>query len=220
MAEVNRFSDTKIVGHVIRWRVKYPLNINLALVLSTKLNHGHIVESDGWSCEQFIHFGSRLQSVEACLADAHLEKVSCPWHEVCECPDLWRLKQRRGFALTQQQCLSGDTEERYPQSIDRSGFTPATRLQRSVGQRKAKKCISVVWTGKEIKEEVYESLVYADKPQMRILRVLTIWKTTFAVLLPIYGHKCWKKVIENWTSRLDYIRASRGSPMPEIIFKM
>ncbi|GFT23333.1 hypothetical protein TNCV_2016251 [Trichonephila clavipes] len=49
---------------------------------------------------------------------------------------------------------------------------------------------------------------------------LTIWNKTFAVLLPIYGHKCRKKVIENWTSRLDYIRASRGSPMPEIIFKM
>ncbi|GFU48578.1 hypothetical protein TNCV_1439511 [Trichonephila clavipes] len=29
-----------------------------------------------------------------------------------------------------------------------------------------------------------------------------------------------EKVIESWTSRLDYIRASRGSPMPEIIFKM
>ncbi|GFX11595.1 uncharacterized protein TNCV_5141701 [Trichonephila clavipes] len=29
-----------------------------------------------------------------------------------------------------------------------------------------------------------------------------------------------EKVIENWTSRLDYIRASHGSPMPEIIFKM
>ncbi|GFV65804.1 hypothetical protein TNCV_651271 [Trichonephila clavipes] len=29
-----------------------------------------------------------------------------------------------------------------------------------------------------------------------------------------------EKVIENWTSRLDYIRASRGSPIPEIIFKM
>ncbi|GFW14902.1 down syndrome cell adhesion molecule-like protein Dscam2 [Trichonephila clavipes] len=29
-----------------------------------------------------------------------------------------------------------------------------------------------------------------------------------------------EKVIENWSSRLDYIRASRGSPMPEIIFKM
>ncbi|GFX86802.1 hypothetical protein TNCV_3750751 [Trichonephila clavipes] len=29
-----------------------------------------------------------------------------------------------------------------------------------------------------------------------------------------------EKVIEKWTSRLDYIRASRGSPMPEIIFKM
>ncbi|GFV63717.1 uncharacterized protein TNCV_2012561 [Trichonephila clavipes] len=59
-----------------------------------------------------------------------------------------------------------------------------------------------------------KSLVYADKPQ-----TLTIWKTTFAVLLPIYGHKCWE-VIENWMSRLDYIRTSRGSHMPEIIFKM
>ncbi|GFV58489.1 transposable element Tcb1 transposase [Trichonephila clavipes] len=29
-----------------------------------------------------------------------------------------------------------------------------------------------------------------------------------------------EKVIENWTSRLDYIRASGGSPMPEIIFKI
>ncbi|GFX18302.1 putative transposable element [Trichonephila clavipes] len=29
-----------------------------------------------------------------------------------------------------------------------------------------------------------------------------------------------EKVIENWTSRLDYIRASRGSPMPEIIYKI
>ncbi|GFT91444.1 uncharacterized protein TNCV_4285991 [Trichonephila clavipes] len=26
-----------------------------------------------------------------------------------------------------------------------------------------------------------------------ISKRLTIWKTTFAVLLPIYGHKCWKK---------------------------
>ncbi|GFS58706.1 hypothetical protein TNCV_4518471 [Trichonephila clavipes] len=29
-----------------------------------------------------------------------------------------------------------------------------------------------------------------------------------------------ENVIENWTSRLDYIRASSGSPMPEIIFKI
>ncbi|GFV29294.1 retrovirus-related Pol polyprotein from transposon 17.6 [Trichonephila clavipes] len=29
-----------------------------------------------------------------------------------------------------------------------------------------------------------------------------------------------EKVIENWTFRLVFIRSSRGSPMPEIIFKM
>ncbi|GFX40839.1 putative DD41D transposase [Trichonephila clavipes] len=55
------------------------------------------------------------------------------------------------------------------------------------------------------------SLVYADKPQMEdnIRRVI-------ADIRP----QMLEKVIENWTSRLDYIRASRGSHMPEIIFKM
>ncbi|GFU03794.1 hypothetical protein TNCV_1473861 [Trichonephila clavipes] len=59
------------------------------------------------------------------------------------------------------------------------------------------------------------SLVYADMPQTldhledNIRRVI-------ADILP----QMLEKVIENWTSRLDYIRASRGRPMPEIIFKM
>ncbi|GFT47262.1 hypothetical protein TNCV_3748731 [Trichonephila clavipes] len=34
-----------------------------------------------------------------------------------------------------EQCISGDTEERYHQPIDRSGLTLASRLQRSMGQR-------------------------------------------------------------------------------------
>ncbi|GFX34805.1 hypothetical protein TNCV_2327451 [Trichonephila clavipes] len=60
-----------------------------------------------------------------------------------------------------------------------------------------------------------KSLVYADKPQTldhledNIRRVI-------ADIRPLML----EKVIENWTSRLDYIRASRGSPMPEIIFIM
>ncbi|GFW95852.1 DUF4817 domain-containing protein [Trichonephila clavipes] len=60
-----------------------------------------------------------------------------------------------------------------------------------------------------------KSLVYADKPQTpdhledNIRRVM-------ADIRP----QILEKVIENWMSRLDYIRASRDSPMPEIIFKM
>ncbi|GFU42892.1 hypothetical protein TNCV_3140541 [Trichonephila clavipes] len=59
------------------------------------------------------------------------------------------------------------------------------------------------------------SLVYADKPQTpdhledNIRRVI-------ADIRP----QMLEKVIENWTPRSDYIRASRGSHMPEIIFKM
>ncbi|GFY22283.1 histone-lysine N-methyltransferase SETMAR [Trichonephila clavipes] len=60
-----------------------------------------------------------------------------------------------------------------------------------------------------------KSLVYADKPQTldhledNIRRVIADIRPQMLV-----------KVIENWTFRLDYIRASQGSHMPEIIFKM
>ncbi|GFV14777.1 uncharacterized protein TNCV_3959871 [Trichonephila clavipes] len=44
-----------------------------------------------------------------------------------------------------------------------------------------------------------ESLVYADKQKR-----FTIWKITFAMLLPIYGHKWWKKSskigLPDWTT--------------------
>ncbi|GFU35643.1 uncharacterized protein TNCV_2099391 [Trichonephila clavipes] len=60
-----------------------------------------------------------------------------------------------------------------------------------------------------------KSLVYADKPQTldhledNIRRAIAdIWPQML------------EKVIENWTSRLDYIRASRGNHMPGTIFKM
>ncbi|GFT37400.1 hypothetical protein TNCV_1211961 [Trichonephila clavipes] len=60
-----------------------------------------------------------------------------------------------------------------------------------------------------------KSLVYADKPQT-LDHLEDIIRRAIAGIRP----QMLEKVIENWTSRLDYIRASRGSPMPEIIFKM
>ncbi|GFU25127.1 DUF4817 domain-containing protein [Trichonephila clavipes] len=60
-----------------------------------------------------------------------------------------------------------------------------------------------------------KSLVYADKPQTLDHLEDNIRRVT-ADIRP----QMLEKVIENWTSRLDYIRASRGSHMPELIFKM
>ncbi|GFX94889.1 uncharacterized protein TNCV_2379621 [Trichonephila clavipes] len=60
-----------------------------------------------------------------------------------------------------------------------------------------------------------KSLVYADKPQTLNHLEDNIHRVIADIRPQMLG-----KVIENWTSRLDYIRASRGSPMPEIIFKM
>ncbi|GFV34455.1 uncharacterized protein TNCV_1413851 [Trichonephila clavipes] len=57
-----------------------------------------------------------------------------------------------------------------------------------------------------------KSLVYADKPQ-----TLDHLKDNIRRVIADIRPQMLEKVIENWTSRLDYIRAS---PMPGIIFKM
>ncbi|GFX68256.1 DUF4817 domain-containing protein [Trichonephila clavipes] len=56
---------------------------------------------------------------------------------------------------------------------------------------------------------------YADKPQ-----TLDHLEDNIRRVIANIQPQMLEKVIENWTSRFDYIRASRGSPMPEIIFKM
>ncbi|GFV49386.1 hypothetical protein TNCV_2198011 [Trichonephila clavipes] len=58
-------------------------------------------------------------------------------------------------------------------------------------------------------------LVYADKPQ-----TLDHLEDNIRRVIADIRPQMLEKVIENWTSRLDYIRASHGSPMPEIIFKV
>ncbi|GFW63569.1 uncharacterized protein TNCV_402351 [Trichonephila clavipes] len=60
-----------------------------------------------------------------------------------------------------------------------------------------------------------KSLVYADKPQ-----TLDHLEDNIRCVIADKRPQMLEKVIENWTSRLDYIQASHGSPMPEIIFKM
>ncbi|GFT58875.1 transposable element Tc3 transposase [Trichonephila clavipes] len=60
-----------------------------------------------------------------------------------------------------------------------------------------------------------KSLVYADKPQ-----TLDHLEENIRRVIADIRPQILEKVIENWMSRLDSIRASRGSPMAEIIFKM
>ncbi|GFX37747.1 uncharacterized protein TNCV_3115981 [Trichonephila clavipes] len=60
-----------------------------------------------------------------------------------------------------------------------------------------------------------KSLVCADKPQ-----TLDHLEDNIGRVIADIWSQMLEKVIENWTSRLDYIQASRGSPMPEILFKM
>ncbi|GFV19780.1 transposable element Tc3 transposase [Trichonephila clavipes] len=59
------------------------------------------------------------------------------------------------------------------------------------------------------------SLLYADKPQ-----TLDHLEDNIHRVIADIRPQMLEKFIENWTSGLDYIRASRGSHMPEIIFKM
>ncbi|GFT19836.1 DUF4817 domain-containing protein [Trichonephila clavipes] len=60
-----------------------------------------------------------------------------------------------------------------------------------------------------------KSLVCADKPQ-----TLDHLEDNIRRVIADIRPQMLEKVIENWTSRLDYIQASRGSHVPEIIFKI
>ncbi|GFW17953.1 hypothetical protein TNCV_2231341 [Trichonephila clavipes] len=60
-----------------------------------------------------------------------------------------------------------------------------------------------------------KSLVYADKPQ-----TLDPLEDNIRHVIADIRPQMLEKIIENSTSRLDSIRASRGSHMPEIIFKI
>ncbi|GFW99043.1 transposable element Tc3 transposase [Trichonephila clavipes] len=60
-----------------------------------------------------------------------------------------------------------------------------------------------------------KSLVYAYKPQ-----TLDHLEDNIRRVIADIRPQVLEKVIENWTFRLDYIRASRGYPMPEIMFKI
>ncbi|GFV16931.1 transposable element Tc1 transposase [Trichonephila clavipes] len=60
-----------------------------------------------------------------------------------------------------------------------------------------------------------KSLIYADTPQ-----TLDHLEDNYRRVIADIRPQMLEKVIENWTSRLDYIRASRSSYMPKIIFKM
>ncbi|GFV79373.1 uncharacterized protein TNCV_1903451 [Trichonephila clavipes] len=60
-----------------------------------------------------------------------------------------------------------------------------------------------------------KSLVYANKPE-----TLDHLEDNIRRVIADIRPQMLEKVIENWTSRLDYIRACRGSPMPEIILEI
>ncbi|GFS87463.1 hypothetical protein TNCV_207781 [Trichonephila clavipes] len=60
-----------------------------------------------------------------------------------------------------------------------------------------------------------KSLVYADKPQ-----TLDHLEDNIRRVIADMRPQMLEKVIENWTSRLDYIRASRGSPMQKSYLKL
>ncbi|GFU86296.1 transposable element Tc3 transposase [Trichonephila clavipes] len=60
-----------------------------------------------------------------------------------------------------------------------------------------------------------KSLVYADKPQ-----TLDHLEDNIRRVIAGIRPQMLEKVIENWTSRLDYIRASRGSHMPRKSFRV
>ena len=58
------------------------------------------------------------------------------------------------------------------------------------------------------------SLVYADKPE-----TIDALEENIRRVIADVRPQMLQKVVEKWASRLEFIRASRGGHLPEIIFK-
>ncbi|GFW04968.1 uncharacterized protein TNCV_4882031 [Trichonephila clavipes] len=78
-------------------------------------------------------------------------------------------------------------------------------LKYTFGDRLISRFGPVKWPPRSCDLKPLDYFLWGYVKSMRIShKRLTIWKTTFAVLLPIYGHKCWKKSSkigrQDWTT--------------------
>ncbi|GFV84993.1 hypothetical protein TNCV_838671 [Trichonephila clavipes] len=71
-----------------------------------------------------------VQSVEECSTVAHLEHISWPRHELCECPNLRYSKQRRGFGMYGRNLQLRTPSRHHLELQDRRDYTPADRAAR------------------------------------------------------------------------------------------
>ncbi|GFW34841.1 hypothetical protein TNCV_2698211 [Trichonephila clavipes] len=71
---VDVFEETE--GKSCVWAENVVTAVGIFVLCLDDIGARHILESDGSGCNQLTHFGSRLQSVEACPTDANLEQVS------------------------------------------------------------------------------------------------------------------------------------------------
>ncbi|GFV55784.1 hypothetical protein TNCV_1509251 [Trichonephila clavipes] len=116
------------------------------------------------------------------------------------------------FDLSSKNIIDTDSEDENEKS--NAAPVPTSSEMRSMMKR-AFNYMEEIQDEESIHLKDGQSLVYADKPQ-----TLDHLKDNIRRVIADIRPQMLEEVIENWTSRLDYIRASRGSPMPDIIFKM
>ena len=81
---------------------KLIFSVTLIVRISFSFFHAaHVLEYAGWAPSQFAQWASDsvLQSSVECPVVAHFAQVSCPRQLWDAWPNLWHLKQRRGFGI-------------------------------------------------------------------------------------------------------------------------
>ncbi|GFT26884.1 hypothetical protein TNCV_3710402 [Trichonephila clavipes] len=112
------------------------ISIADTMIRETPRNFKQVLQPKSRWCRPCIHAnGSNFKHLLGCFKARRLPEVHPEYSAIASM--IQRVNPPSlSAALTLQQCLSGDTEEKYHQTIDR--LIPTSRLQRSVGQRKRK----------------------------------------------------------------------------------
>ncbi|GFY35685.1 hypothetical protein TNCV_2619771 [Trichonephila clavipes] len=151
------------------------------------------------------HFSKRQDTILTLTKPIKIIILGIPNSKVSNDPSI----EQKGSAdfPSRREFISGESPFSFPAdtSIPYSGFKWAKVSDHG----------SHVMSSSPVPLKTRHSLVYADKPQ-----TLDHLEDNIRRVIADIRPQLLEKVIENCTSRLDYIRASSGSPVPETIFKM
>ncbi|GFT25420.1 hypothetical protein TNCV_182461 [Trichonephila clavipes] len=199
----------------IKSNLRHNTDYEVSLIISLQWLCGHVFHPClVISVQRFLKLKEALELLNSLDSDESDIEISVISAIIAVLPDISELTDKEGDDHEANSTASDKLKQMEAALKDKTHHTELFGQFYSIEVYDPNAKVTMRYAADQTKEHDF-SLVYADKPQ-----TLDHLEDNIRRVIADIRPQMLEKVIENWTSRLDYIRASRGSPMPEMIFKM